>query len=168
MVTKGTGKALVCAVGRYTRLARNQTQEDLKIKEQDTHLEQRLAQISGEITKYAIVVTALIVAVKMLFFIMLMLFSEKLDVFSNETLVELSKTAIIAITVIIVAIPEGLPLAVSIAMALSITNLKNEEILIKNLEGVQNCAMLHNVCVSKSGTITKEQMNVLGYHITTN
>jgi magnesium-transporting ATPase (P-type) len=36
----------------------------------------------------------------------------------------------------IVAIPEGLPLAVSIAMALSINSLKKDEILIKNLESV--------------------------------
>jgi magnesium-transporting ATPase (P-type) len=35
-----------------------------------------------------------------------------------------------------VAIPEGLPLAVSIAMALSINSLKKDKILIKNLESV--------------------------------
>jgi len=38
----------------------------------------------------------------------------------------------------IVAIPEGLPLAVSIAMALSISKLKKDEILIKNLESIQS------------------------------
>ena len=42
----------------------------------------------------------------------------------------------------IVAIPEGMPLAVSIAMALSVTRLKNDKILIKNLEAIQKCAVL--------------------------
>lgn len=65
------------------------------------------------------------------------------------------KTIIIAIVILIVAIPEGLPLAVSIAMALSVDNLKNDNILIKNLEAVQTCAMLHDICVSKTGTLTK-------------
>jgi P-type E1-E2 ATPase len=65
----------------------------------------------------------------------------------------------------IVAIPEGLPLAVSIAMALSINSLKKDEILIKNLESVQTCAMLHDVCVSKTGTITKGKLSVMKYHI---
>jgi magnesium-transporting ATPase (P-type) len=35
-----------------------------------------------------------------------------------------------------VAVPEGLPLAISLAMALSIKNLKDDEILIKNMEAV--------------------------------
>jgi len=56
---------------------------------------------------------------------------------------------------LIVAIPEGLPLAVSIAMALSINKLKDDQILIKNIDSVQTCAMLHDICVGKTGTITK-------------
>ena len=54
-----------------------------------------------------------------------------------------------------VAIPEGLPLAVSIAMALSVKSLKKDEILIKNLEAIQTCATLHDNCVGKTGTLTK-------------
>ena len=37
---------------------------------------------------------------------------------------------------LIVALPEGMPLAISIAMALSVSRLKNDNILIKNLEAV--------------------------------
>ena len=64
---------------------------------------------------------------------------------------------------LIVAIPEGLPLAVSIAMALSINKLKDDQILIKNIDSVQTCAMLHDICVGKTGTITKGQMTVKKY-----
>lgn len=60
----------------------------------------------------------------------------------------------------IVAVPEGLPLAVSIAMALSIKNLKEDEILIKNLESVQTCAMLNDLCVGKTGTLTSGKLTV--------
>ena len=80
--------------------------------------------------------------------------------FSNETLLKIGKIAIVAVVIMIVAIPEGLPLAVSIAMALSINSLKKDKILIKNLESVQTCAMLHDICVGKSGTLTKGKMNV--------
>jgi P-type E1-E2 ATPase len=62
-----------------------------------------------------------------------------------------------------VAIPEGLPLAVSIAMALSINSLKKDKILIKNLESVQTCAMLHDICVGKTGTLTESNMSVAKY-----
>ena len=68
--------------------------------------------------------------------------------------------AIFAVVLMLVAIPEGLPLAVSIAMALSISRLKKDEILIKNLESVQSCAMLHDLCISKTGTITKGDLEV--------
>ena len=56
--------------------------------------------------------------------------------FSNKTLLKLSQSAIFSVVLMMVAIPEGLPLAVSIAMALSVKSLKNDEILIKNLEAI--------------------------------
>jgi P-type E1-E2 ATPase len=53
-----------------------------------------------------------------------------------------------------------MPLAVSLAMALSIDRLKEDSILIKNLEAIQVCATLHDVCVGKTGTLTQSNMNV--------
>lgn len=49
---------------------------------------------------------------------------------------KISKAAIFSVVLMMVAIPEGLPLAVSIAMALSVKSLKKDEILIKNLEAI--------------------------------
>ena len=87
------------------------------------------------------------------------------EILSSNTLLGCAKIAILAVCILIVAIPEGLPLAVSIAMALSITKLKNEEILIKNIDSIQTCAMLHDICIGKTGIITKGIMNVTKYHI---
>ena len=56
--------------------------------------------------------------------------------FSNDTILKIGRVFITAVVILIVAIPEGLPLAVSIAMALSIENLKRDKILIKNLESI--------------------------------
>jgi len=92
----------------------------------------------------------------------LVTFSDK-TLFSNEFILTILKIGIIAVVLMIVAIPEGLPLAVSIAMALSISRLKADEILIKNLESVQSAAMLHDLCVGKTGTMTKGKMNVVKY-----
>jgi P-type E1-E2 ATPase len=89
--------------------------------------------------------------------------SEKQDFFSNETLLAIGKCFITAVVILIVAIPEGLPLAVSIAMALSIDNLKNDEILIKNLESIQTCATVHDICVGKTGTLTEGRLKVAKY-----
>lgn len=110
-------------------------------------------------------ITVVVVIAKALFYLLIVVLSEDLVLISNATLLEASKTAIIALALMIVAIPEGLPLAVSIAMSLSINNLKNEKILIKNMEGVQTCAMLHDVCVGKTGTITSGEMHVVAFHV---
>jgi len=67
---------------------------------------------------------------------------------------------IVALCILIVAIPEGMPLAVSLAMALSIDKLKDDSILIKNLEAIQICATLHDVCIGKTGTLTMNHMAV--------
>ena len=78
-------------------------------------------------------------------------------------LLDLSRIIIIGICILVVSIPEGLPLAVSIAMALSVDRLKNNKILIKNLQAVQTCSMLHDVCIGKTGTLTSGDLTVSKY-----
>lgn len=104
------------------------------------------------------------VVTHLVFFIGTVMFSSR-DLFSSHSLLEVAKIVIVAVVLLIVAIPEGLPLAVSIAMAMSIESLKNDEILVKNIESIQTCAMLHDICVSKTGTLTKGKLNVKKYHI---
>jgi len=65
-----------------------------------------------------------------------MLYKSNKNLFSNETLLLLTKSVEIALLILVVAIPEGLPLAVSIAIVLSINSLKKDNILIKNLESI--------------------------------
>ena len=101
------------------------------------------------------IITLIIIATQTLFALVLILFDGDVNLLSNDTVLRLSKIVIVAVCMLIVAIPEGLPLAVSIAMALSINKLKDDQILIKNIDSVQTCAMLHDICVGKTGTITK-------------
>lgn len=79
-------------------------------------------------------------------------------------LLQIGNSAIVSVVLMMVSIPEGLPLAVSIAMALSVNNLKKDQILIKNLEAIQTCATLHDICVGKTGTLTNGEMKVSKYH----
>ena len=154
---------MVCCVGENTLLARNRKPKDLVIEEQFTFLEDKLEKTARQITKFAMMATVISIVTQLLFLLGMCLTTES-ELFSNDTLLKVSKIVIVGVVLMIVAIPEGLPLAVSIAMALSINSLKKDEILIKNLESVQTCAMLHDVCVSKTGTITKGKMSVVRYH----
>ena len=58
------------------------------------------------------------------------------NLFSIGFIKELSQITILGLTLFIIALPEGMPLAISIAMALSISRLKKDNILIKNLEAI--------------------------------
>ena len=135
-IMSGQGKAVVCAVGENTLLARSRNPQDLKIDEQQTHLEIKLEKTANQIGKWAQLATFLSVVTHLAFLIMLILLSSDKSLFSNDTILKIGNIAIIAVVILIVAIPEGLPLAVSIAMALSINSLKQDEILIKNIESV--------------------------------
>jgi magnesium-transporting ATPase (P-type) len=68
--------------------------------------------------------------------IFLIIFNRNEEFFSNSSLLKLGKIAITAVVILIVSIPEGLPLAIKIAMALSVDRLKEDGILIKNLESI--------------------------------
>ena len=117
-------------------MAKNRSPDDLIIEEQSTHLEEKLEKTAKQISKFALLATVLSVITHLGFLICLILFNNEESIFSNDTLLKAGRIAIIAVVLLIVAIPEGLPLAVSIAMALSINSLKQDEILIKNLESV--------------------------------
>lgn len=134
-VMTGGGKALVCSVGKNTLLARRRNQEKVKLNLAKTFLESKLEESCDQISKYCFIATiiiALLATINM--FIMLMV--EGKDLWSNKTLLQLIEIWILAICILIVAIPDGMPIAISLAMALSISGLKKSNILIKNLESI--------------------------------
>lgn len=123
-------------------------------------LEQKLELISKQISKYALGTTIISIVTSLIFLVFLIMFDSQVDLVSNDSIIRVLKIVITAIVLLIVSIPEGLPLVISIAMALSISNLKDDNILIKNLESIQTSALIHELCVSKTGTLTKGVLEV--------
>ena len=71
---------------------------------------------------------------------------------------------IIAVTIIVVAIPEGLPLAVTIALAYSTGKMYDDKCNIRHLAACETMGNATNICSDKTGTLTENQMNVVaGY-----
>ena len=66
----------------------------------------------------------------------------------------------IAITIIVVAVPEGLPLAVTIALAFSVNKMKDQQNLVKNLASCETMGGANNICSDKTGTLTQNEMTV--------
>lgn len=82
------------------------------------------------------------------------------DLLSNSTLQKLLRAFTTAVAVVIVSVPEGLPLAVSIAMAFSVDKMKDDKLLVKKMSACENLAFTNIICTGKTGTLTEGNMRV--------
>jgi len=68
---------------------------------------------------------------------------------------------IVGITVLVVAIPEGLPLAVTIALAYSVKKMLKDNNLVRHLDACETMGSATTVCSDKTGTLTTNRMTVM-------
>ena len=88
-----------------------------------------------------------------------------ISIWTSHELDVLVNAFIIAVTVIVVAIPEGLPMAVTIALAYSVDKMKREHNLVKHLDKSEAMGNVNNVCTDKTGTLTLGVMRVTAFYI---
>ena len=69
-----------------------------------------------------------------------------ISIFTSHELDVLVNAFIIGVTVVVVAIPEGLPMAVTIALAYSVDKMKREHNLVKHLDKSEAMGNVNNVC----------------------
>jgi Ca2+ transporting ATPase len=80
---------------------------------------------------------------------------ENKELLHIDTLNNLVNYLIIAITVVVVAVPEGLPLAVTISLAFSVMKMKYENNLVRKLHASETMGGANEICTDKTGTLTK-------------
>jgi len=74
---------------------------------------------------------------------------------------ELVGYVIIGVTIIVVAIPEGLPLAVTLSLAYSVRKMYNEQNFVRRLHACETMGGAQYICTDKTGTLTMNQMTLL-------
>lgn len=79
---------------------------------------------------------------------------------SVETIHQIIEYFIIAVSIVVVAVPEGLPLSVTIALAYSVGKMKEENNLVRYLQACETMGGADNICSDKTGTLTKNLMTV--------
>lgn len=92
------------------------------------------------------------------------MFLDKAELLSSDTLMSLLKYFTIAVTIVIVAVPEGLPLAVSISMAFSIDTMKKDNLLVKKTEACETLGFIKEICTGKTATLTTNDMTVSNFY----
>lgn len=60
----------------------------------------------------------------------------------------------------IVAVPEGLPLAITIAMAFSVDTMKKDHLLVKKLDAPESLGFIRDIWTGKTATLTANDMTV--------
>eukprot|EP00667_Euglena_gracilis_P002037 EG_transcript_2037 len=113
---------------------------------------QQLAEMIGKLGLAASVLTFLVLAVKETLLVLQMEVELNFASYLNFLLV--------AITLVVVAIPEGLPLAVTIALAYSMKNMMRDHCLVRVLAACETMGGARAICSDKTGTLTQNRMAV--------
>lgn len=72
---------------------------------------------------------------------------------------------LVAISIIVVAVPEGLPLAVMITLAFSVKQMLIDQNFVKKLASCEIMGGANNICSDKTGTLTKNEMTVTNIYV---
>lgn len=158
-VQDGSGKMLVLSVGMRTewgRLMVTLTEGG----EDETPLQVKLngvATIIGKIGLGFAILTFLVLAARFLI--------EKanhgaIKAWSIADALNLLNFFAIAVTILVVAVPEGLPLAVTLSLAFAMTKLMNDKALVRHLSACETMGSASCICTDKTGTLTTNHMVV--------
>jgi len=141
LVTSGTGTAVVVATGAQTELGRISKMLG-EAADLQTPLTKALASIGRYLTVAILLVSAVLLGVGLL------------------RGYQASEALMVAITLAVAAIPEGLPAIVTIALAIGVQRMAARRAVIRKLPAVETLGSTTVICTDKTGTLTRNEMTV--------
>ncbi|KAK4244157.1 hypothetical protein C7999DRAFT_17556 [Corynascus novoguineensis] len=155
-VNEGTGTFLVTAVGVNSSYGR--IMMSMHTDQEDTPLQKKLNNLADWIAKFGGG------AALLLFIVLFIKFLAELPR-NNDTPDQKGQTFlrlfITSVTVVVVAVPEGLPLAVTLALAFATTRMMKDNNLVRVLKACETMGNATAVCSDKTGTLTQNKMTVV-------
>lgn len=159
IVLEGQCLYRVTAVGMDTEegMGAKILQEEQTVK---TPLNEQLDNLGQLITRASYIIAVLIVVVRLVYFF---LFDGNQD--NNGDFLEILtftlNSIMIAVTLVVVAVPEGLPMSVTISLALSMRKMLDEKNLVRKLHACETMGAATVICTDKTGTLTKNKLRVM-------
>jgi magnesium-transporting ATPase (P-type) len=152
----GHGLMLLIAVGSYS--AEGRIIDLAGQASEETPLELKLEKLAHDISKFG--TTAAIICVVVLYLRFFIELGTGSITWENSMINDLIHFIILGITVLVLAIPEGLPLAVTISLAYSIAEMQKEKNMVKRMHACETMGGADMICSDKTGTLTTNIMTV--------
>lgn len=86
---------------------------------------------------------------------------DTLMIWSGDDALHLLEFFAIAVTIVVVAVPEGLPLAVTLSLAFAMKKMMNDKALVRHLAACETMGSATTICSDKTGTLTTNHMTVV-------
>lgn len=158
-ISDGNALAVVLTVGTNTFLGKN-LEKILNSEEPETPLQLKLNYIAELIGKVGLSAAILTLLVLMIYII--------IGIIQNGWVADdagkIINSFIIAVTIIVVAVPEGLPLAVTMSLAYSVSQMKKQNNLVRHLDASETMGQATCICSDKTGTLTQNIMKVVALY----
>ena len=134
--------------------------EELQIDEdRDTPLKLKLGDLAGQISKFGYI-GGVAIAIAFMFE---RFFIQGLDFEFWNILNSAVEAVMLAVIIIVMAVPEGLPLMIAIVSAQNMGKMLKDNVLVRKISGIETAGSLNILFSDKTGTITKGQLEVVTF-----
>ncbi|MCI5750989.1 MAG: calcium-translocating P-type ATPase, PMCA-type [Oscillospiraceae bacterium] len=169
IVCSGNAVMIAKTVGdksEYGKIAAELQQDD----ERDSPLKVKLADLANGISKFGYI-GGIAIAVALLFSRLFLefdggvtaFFARESSVFVPELITNILDAIILAVIIIVMAVPEGLPLMIAIVSAQNMGKMLKDNVLVRKINGIETAGSLNILFSDKTGTITKGQLEVVSF-----
>ncbi|CAH8375610.1 unnamed protein product [Eruca vesicaria subsp. sativa] len=165
-IADGFGKMVVTSVGMNTAWGQMMSHISRDTNEQ-TPLQSRLDKLTSSIGKVGLIVAFLVLLVLLIRYFTGSTKDESgkreyngKNTKSDEIVNAVVEMVAAAVTIIVVAIPEGLPLAVTLTLAYSMKRMMKDQAMVRKLSACETMGSATTICTDKTGTLTLNQMTV--------
>ncbi|XP_069822585.1 plasma membrane calcium-transporting ATPase 2 isoform X9 [Dendropsophus ebraccatus] len=137
-------------------------------KKEKSVLQGKLTKLAVQIGKAGLVMSAITVIILVLYFAIDTFVVQKKQWLPECTPIYIQyfvKFFIIGVTVLVVAVPEGLPLAVTISLAYSVKKMMKDNNLVRHLDACETMGNATAICSDKTGTLTTNRMTVVQAYV---
>ncbi|CDO91918.1 unnamed protein product [Kluyveromyces dobzhanskii CBS 2104] len=156
----GIGNAVITSVG--VNSVNGRTMMALKVETEATPLQERLSNLADNISIYGCMAATILFLILFIKFLTYLPAGKRYhDLPAAQKGSKFMNIFITAITVIVVAVPEGLPLAVTLALAFATTRMTKDGNLVRVLRACETMGSATAICSDKTGTLTENKMSVV-------